>query len=71
MQEVREASRQIGRTPNIGKIEPLLEDEVITYRSYLVNHLNKIIYYIEDNHVEVADFWDVRQDPNVLAERAK
>lgn len=71
MQEVREANRLIGHTPNIGKIEPLLEDEAITYRSYVLNRLNKIIYYIENDHVEIADFWDVRRDPGALADRIK
>ncbi len=71
IQEVREANQLIGRTPNVGKIEPLLEDEAITYRSYVINHLNKIIYYIEDDHIEVADFWEVRQDSGVLTDRVK
>ena len=51
--------------------EPLLEDEAITYRSYVLNRLNKIIYYIENDHVEIADFWDVRRDPGALVDRIK
>ena len=71
MQEVRDANRLIGHSPNIGKVEPLIEGETIMYCSYVLNRLNKIIYYVEDDHVEVADFWDVRRDPGALADRIK
>ena len=36
------------------------------YRSYVMNHLNKIIYWIAENQIEVVDFWDVRRDPMTL-----
>jgi hypothetical protein len=38
------------------------------YRSFVVNHLNKIVYRILDDCVEVVDFWDVRREPSALAE---
>ena len=36
-----------------------------------MNELNKIIYFIKDDHIEVADFWDVRREPSKLAARVK
>ncbi len=71
MKDIRESSRLIGHTPTVGKIEPLLVDCQDMYRSYVVNHLNKIIYRILDDCVEVVDFWDVRREPSTLAENIK
>lgn len=64
--EVRNVSRLLGENPNLGKPEPLLSDYEKEYRSYVMNHLNKIIYWIAGNHIEVVDLWDVRRDPTAL-----
>lgn len=71
MHEVREASRLIARSPNVGIVEPLLTDRPVMYRSYVVNRLNKIVYSVVDDHIEVAAFWDVRRDPGTLANQVK
>lgn len=64
--EVRSVSRLLGENPNLGKPEPLLADYTKLYRSYVMNHLNKIIYWVAENRIEVVDFWDVRRDPMTL-----
>lgn len=71
IQDVRDASRLIGATPNVGQAESLLADRADMYRSYIVNRLNKIVYRIVDDHIEIADFWDVRRDPSTLADQVK
>ena len=71
VQDVRDASRLIGATPNVGQAESLLADRADMYRSYVVNRLNKIVYRIVDDHIEIADFWDVRRDPSTLADQVK
>ncbi len=38
------------------------------YRSYVLNHLNKIVYHLCDDHIEVVAFWDVRREPAVLVD---
>lgn len=55
--------------PHMGSIEPLMAHRAITYRSIVVNRLNKIIYRIVDNRIEIADFWDVRREPSSLADQ--
>lgn len=70
-QEIRETSNLLGTNPNIGIVEPLLAERTITYHSIVMNELNKIIYFIKDDHIEVADFWDVRREPSKLAARVK
>ena len=71
LQEVREASMLIGSNPNIGQVEPLLVTHTVKYRSYVMNRLNKIIYTIKEDRIEVADFWDTRREPVVQAENIK
>ena len=69
MQDVQHANMLLSKNPNIGSVEPLLADRSIMYRSYVVNRLNKIVYFIKEDHIEVADFWDVRREPKKLSER--
>lgn len=67
--EVSSITQMIGREPFAGKIEPSLENRAKTYRSFVVSRLNKIIYFIEGNHIEIADFWALRQNPDNLTNR--
>lgn len=71
LQEVKDANRLIGSNPYMGKPEPLLDDYPELYRSYIVNHLNKIVYYETNGQIEVSAFWDVRRDPSVLTNQLK
>ena len=68
LSEVREANNLLECNPNIGKTEPLLSDCPGMYRSYVLNHLNKIVYYLCNDHIEVVAFWDVRREPTTLAD---
>ena len=69
MQDVQHANMLLSENPNMGSPDPLLADRSIMYRSYVVNRLNKIVYFIKEDHIEVADFWDVRREPKKLSER--
>ena len=69
--EVRNVSRLLGENPNLGKPETLLANYSRMYRSYVINHLNKIVYCVEDNKIAVVDLWDVRRDPMTLIKRVK
>ena len=57
--------------PEIGKVEPLLKSRNKQYRSLLINELNKIIYYIENNIIWIVDIWDTRREPQNLADGLK
>ena len=71
LQEVKDANRLIGSNPYMGKPELLLDDYPELYRSYIVNHLNKIVYCETNGQIEVSAFWDVRRDPSVLTNQLK
>lgn len=69
--EVRNVSRLLSENPKLGKPEPLLADYTKMYRSYVMNNLNKIIYWIAENQIEIVDLWDVRRDPTSLTKQVK
>ncbi len=63
MDEVEQATLQLADMPTIGKTEPLLAHRKQTYRSFIVRRLNKIIYYVKDDTLHIAAFWDTRREP--------
>ena len=71
MDEVHHASTLIGQNAHLGKAEPLLANYPVLYRSLVVNRLNKIVYFTNNDHIEVVAFWDVRREPKKLAEQVK
>ncbi|MBR4645176.1 MAG: type II toxin-antitoxin system RelE/ParE family toxin [Bacteroidaceae bacterium] len=71
MKEVYHVGCLLEDNPYMGAIEPLLSDLPKTYRSIVVNRLNKIVYRIVENQIEIADFWDVRREPQKLAKEIK
>ncbi|MBP5368183.1 MAG: hypothetical protein J6Z01_07020 [Bacteroidales bacterium] len=57
--------------PNIGIVEPLLSESPIMYRSILVQRINKIIYWINNDAIEIVDLWDCRREPIAQAKGVK
>ena len=71
LQNVHHINSLLAENPNLGPVEPLLADRAVMYRSVVANRLNKIVYFIKDDHIEVADFWDTRREPNAQAVQVK
>ena len=63
MQRVKDAEKMIMRQPNIGPIDPLYADRPRTYRSVIINGLNKMVYRIDGDIIYIVDFWDTRREP--------
>ncbi len=61
----------ISRFPHLGKEEPLLEGAPVVYRSIVIGRLNKIIYHINSNIIEIVTVWDTRREPKKLTEGLK
>ena len=69
--EVQLTKRLLEANPYLGPKEPLLADRPTTYYSIVISHLNKMVYRIMDDYIEVADFWDTRREPQRQAEQVK
>lgn len=71
LNEAYDAGRMLEQNPEMGKAEPLLCGRKTLYRSFVVNDINKIVYRIMDEQIEIVDFWDVRREPKVLSKQVK
>ena len=61
----------LASNPRLGKIEPLLQDRAVTYRSLIVKKLNKIVYRIENDSIIIVDFWNLRRNPENLRKQVE
>ena len=71
MQKVKESERLMKSHPDIGSIDPLFADRPKTYRSVIVGGLSKMVYFVEDDIIYIAAFWDCRREPEGQAEKVK
>ena len=71
MEKFKKAKDLLRQHPKLGPVEPLLEELPKTYRSFVLTPLNKLIYTIVDDVIEVVDLWDTRCDPSQLADEVR
>ncbi|MCD7935593.1 MAG: type II toxin-antitoxin system RelE/ParE family toxin [Tannerellaceae bacterium] len=57
------------RFPRLGSKELLLEDKPQSPRSLVVMRMFKIIYYIQNETIYIANIWDCRQNPESLRKK--
>ena len=69
--EIAHVSQLLQKNPNLGPAEPYLSDAPVLYRSIVVNRLNKMVYWINDDVIEIVAFWDTRREPVAQAEQVK
>ena len=55
MQEVDHTVRMLMQSPGIGPIEHLFADRPKAYRSVIINGLNKLVYYVENDAIIPAE----------------
>ena len=69
LRKVYQTERLLQKNPNLGPAEPYLADAPVLYS--VVNRLNKIVYWINDDVIEIVDFWDTRREPVAQAKQVK
>ena len=69
--EINKVQVLLTSNPFMGPVEPLLADQPVEYRSFVINRLNKIVYSIEGDTIHIADFWDTRREPKAQAQQLK
>lgn len=69
--EVKCVNDLLKANPYLGPVESLLEDMPTEYRSVVVNHLNKMVYFVAEDTIHIADFWDTRREPQQQARQVK
>jgi plasmid stabilization system protein ParE len=58
----------LSRMPMSASVELLLDDRPEGFRSMVVKRIHKIVYFIENNSVNIVTVFDCRRDPAKLRE---
>ena len=69
--EIRDTIRLLKNNPYMSPIDPLFDDRAKTYRSIFINKRSKMVYYIENDIIQIAGFWDCRCDPVAAAKEVE
>ena len=71
LDEVLHVASLLENNPFLGKVEPLLDEAPVEYRSIVVNHINKLVYYIHESTIEIVVLWDTRREPKTLLDEVE
>ena len=66
VEAVNEWKSIVRENPYVGPVEPVLEGGRKEYRSVVIANLTKCIYYVEDDCIMIADWWDTRRSVSQL-----
>jgi plasmid stabilization system protein ParE len=67
MDEVEQSVSTLTEMPTLGRLDPLFAHRKQAYRSIIVRRLNKVVYYVKDDIIHIAAFWDTRREPKKQA----
>lgn len=70
-QDIAKWESRIAINPELAHQEPLLKERTKLYRGLIVSRHSKLIFYVEDEVVYIADLWDMRREPSRLSRRLK
>ena len=65
LNKILSSTALLGRTPKMGKVEPLLANKKTEYR-FIVVWSYKIIYKVAPNHVTISRVFHTSRNPNKL-----
>lgn len=71
MSDVKHISYLLETSPEIGKLDSLFSQHQIAYRSIVIHHLSKLVYYVKSDSVRIVAFWDTRREPKNQAKKLK
>ena len=71
LQRLKDVEDLIKQSPNVGFIDPLFSERPQTYRSFIVNRMNKMVYRTIGDTIYIVAFWDTRMEPEEQAARVK
>lgn len=66
--ELKQYERILLDYPRLGQIETYAEGRDYEYRHIILSSPFKVIYFLYEDDIYVADIWDTRQDPSTLVE---
>lgn len=63
LREVRRTTNLLKNNPELGFVDPLFNELSTQYRSIIINGLNKMVYYVDNDTINITAFWDTRREP--------
>ena len=63
MRASEESAGKLEQFPQLGKEEPLLAHRNRSYRSIVIARKSKMVYYVGEQYIIIADFWECRREP--------
>ena len=63
LQEVRKTTNLLKSNPELGFVDPLFNESNIPYRSIIINGLNKMVYYVNNDVIYIMALWYTRREP--------
>ncbi len=67
--DVEKEVNKLKKNPTLGQQEPWLAGSRYEFRRLVIGQWTKVIYRVAGDCIEIADVWDVRQDPETLVAR--
>lgn len=68
-EELKRNEHFLQENPRMGQVEPFTRGRSYEYRHIVLSPPFKLLYFLCQDDVYIADIWDTRQDPVALAER--
>lgn len=65
-QDIAKWEKRIALNPEMAHQEPILKDRNKLYRGVIVSKHSKLIFYVENDVIYIADLWDMRREPSQL-----
>ena len=64
---------RLAKFPLIGKVEPLLAERSLQFRSLVIHEHYKLIYHYDEvtETLHIAAIWDTRREPRTQADNTK
>lgn len=69
--EIRTSVEKLKEFPELAAVEPLLKNRTKVYRSLVATKTYKVVYYIENETINISDIWDCRQSPETNKKKVK
>ena len=61
--DILDETEKLSGFPQIASLEQYLAEEPEMFRSLVIRRQYKVVYFIEDEVIKIADVWDCRQNP--------
>ena len=71
MNNVERTVLTLAELPMLGKLDPLFAHRKRSYRSIIIRRLSKVVYYVKDDIIHIAAFWDTRREPKKQASQVE